>query len=74
MTVIVNDWALDGVTPVKAAEKLPAVPVTATDPTTAGTLVNPNVQLASASENVMVNAVGLTGVYARFDGEGGVTV
>ena len=73
MTVIVNDLIPAGVTPVNAAEKLPAVPVTATDPTV-GPFVKPNVQFAKASEKVMVNAVGLTGVYARFDGEGGVTV
>jgi hypothetical protein len=36
--------------------------------------VNPNVQFAKASENVIVNAVGLTAVYPRLEGEGGVTV
>jgi hypothetical protein len=39
-----------------------------------GPPVNPNEQFARASENVMVNAVGLTAVYARFEGEGGDTV
>ena len=73
LTVIVNDLIPAGVTPVKAAEKLPAVPVTATDPTV-GPFVNPNVQFAKASENVMVKAVGLTAVYARLEGAGGVTV
>jgi len=39
-----------------------------------GAPVNPNVHPARASENVIVNAVGLSGVYARFEGAGGVTV
>ena len=47
--------------------------MTATDPT-AGAPVNPNVQFARASEKVMVNDVGLSAEYARFDGDGGVTV
>ena len=73
LTVIVKALIPAGVTPVNAAEKLPFPPVTATDPTV-GPPVNPNVQFAKASENVMVNAVGLTAVYARLEGEGGVTV
>ena len=57
-----------------AARKLPTGPsVTATDPTV-GPPVNPNVQFAKASEKVIVNAVGLTAVYARLEGGGGVTV
>jgi hypothetical protein len=36
--------------------------------------VNPNVHPARASEKVIVKAVGLSGVYARLEGAGGVTV
>ena len=73
LTVIVNDCAPEGVAPLNAAEKLPPAPVTATEPTV-GPPVNPNVQFVRASEKVMVNAVGLTAVYARLEGAGGVTV
>jgi hypothetical protein len=74
LTKILNPLIPGGVTPVNAARKLPTgASVTTTDPTV-GAPVNPNEQFAKACENVIVNAVGLTAVYARLEGAGGVTV